>query len=188
MEPLYRNKLSSPRLELRVLKPAQADLVLDYYQLNKLFLKKWSAEREASFYTITEQQNQLAADLTSIRRGQLYRVWIFKKADPAKVIGSISFSNIVRGCFHSCFLGYQLSQSEVKQGYMTEALKTAINYAFSDLRLHRIEANIMPENKASLRVVEKLGFYCEGLAKNYLKINGSWQDHLHLVLLNHNVE
>jgi [ribosomal protein S5]-alanine N-acetyltransferase len=58
---------------------------------------------------------------------------------------------------------------------------------FQELGLHRIEANIMPKNKRSLRVVEKLGFYNEGLAYKYLKINGKWEDHIHMVLLNDKV-
>ncbi|HZK24550.1 MAG TPA: GNAT family N-acetyltransferase [Oscillospiraceae bacterium] len=88
----------------------------------------------------------------------------------------------MRGAFQSCHLGYKLSEAQINQGLLTEALAEVINYAFTELRLHRIEANIMPGNKRSLWVVEKLGFYYEGLAKKYLKINGSWEDHIHLVL------
>ncbi|WP_330651588.1 GNAT family N-acetyltransferase [Tepidibacter aestuarii] len=67
---------------------------------------------------------------------------------------------------------------------MSEAIKKGIDIIFNQYKLHRIEANIMPKNKASLRVVEKLGFYNEGLALKYLKINGKWEDHIHMVLLN----
>jgi len=65
---------------------------------------------------------------------------------------------------------------------MTEALQEAIAFLFEEWKLHRIEANINPDNQASLRVVEKLGFYNEGLAKKYLKINGKWEDHIHKLL------
>ncbi len=58
---------------------------------------------------------------------------------------------------------------------------------FDEEGLHRIEANIMPKNSASMKVVKKLGFYDEGLAYQYLKINGTWEDHIHMVLLNPNV-
>ncbi|EOD01178.1 Ribosomal-protein-S5p-alanine acetyltransferase [Caldisalinibacter kiritimatiensis] len=71
---------------------------------------------------------------------------------------------------------------------MTEALKMGIDIAFNELKLHRIEANIMPKNEASLRIVKKLGFYEEGVAKKYLKINGKWEDHIHMVLLNEDIE
>lgn len=71
---------------------------------------------------------------------------------------------------------------------MTEALKKGIETAFGPLGLHRIEANIMPKNKASLRVAEKLDFKNEGLSTKYLKINGVWEDHIHMVLLNEEIE
>ena len=91
------------------------------------------------------------------------------------------------GAFLSCYLGYKLDKDEINKGYMTEAVKKGVEVVFNELGLHRIEANIMPRNKASLRVVEKLGFYNEGLAYKYLKINGKWEDHIHMVLLNENL-
>lgn len=71
---------------------------------------------------------------------------------------------------------------------MTEAVEAVVNHAFQELHLHRIEANIMPRNRASLRVVEKLGFRNEGVSREYLKINGKWEDHIHMVLLNEEME
>ena len=100
------------------------------------------------------------------------------------VIGDLTFNNIVRGAFQSCHLGYKIDGRQLNQGFMTEALRCAIAYVFSELKLHRIEANIMPRNARSRRVVEKLGFVQEGLARKYLKINGAWEDHFHYVLLN----
>lgn len=75
-----------------------------------------------------------------------------------------------------------------KPGLHDGSLARVIRYAFDELRLHRIEANIMPRNSASLKMVEKLGFSSEGLARKYLKINGIWEDHIHMVLLNEAVE
>ena len=103
------------------------------------------------------------------------------------VIGSIVLNNIIRGAFHSCHLGYKMDQFNINKGYLTEGLKIVIEYAFNVLKLHRIEANIMPHNSPSLRVVEKL-VYHEGLAKKYLNINESWEDHIHMVLLNESLE
>jgi [ribosomal protein S5]-alanine N-acetyltransferase len=90
----------------------------------------------------------------------------------------------MRGAFLSCFLGYKLDGQEINQGYMTEALKKGTEIMFQDFGLHRIEANIMPKNIRSLRVAEKAGFYNEGLSRKYLNINGKWEDHIHMVLLN----
>jgi len=68
------------------------------------------------------------------------------------------------------------------------ALKSGVKFIFNTVGLHRIEANIMPRNISSLKVVEKLGFQNEGLSPNYLKINAMWEDHLHMVLRNENLE
>jgi ribosomal-protein-alanine N-acetyltransferase len=107
--------------------------------------------------------------------------------DPDRIIGTVGFNNIVKGAFLSCHLGYKLDKDEINKGYITEAIQKGIDIVFNELGLHRIEANILPENKRSLRVVEKLGFYNEGLAYKYLKINGKWEDHIHMVLLNDRV-
>jgi ribosomal-protein-alanine N-acetyltransferase len=179
--------LKSKRLILRVIDETYADKVVDYFKRNKEFLEGWEPKRKKEFYTLKYQRNQLLNDLTSMNEGNMLKLWIFPKSDD-KIIGSIAFNNIVRGCFQSCYLSYRLDKDEVNKGYMTEALKESIDFLFKEFRLHRIEANIIPENKASLRVVEKLGFHKEGLAKKYLKINGKWKDHLRMVLLNEDVE
>ncbi|OPJ57250.1 GNAT family N-acetyltransferase [Alkalithermobacter paradoxus] len=84
-------------------------------------------------------------------------------------------------------IGYSLDKDEINKGYITEAIKKGIDIMFNEFGIHRIEANIMPKNKRSLRVVEKLGFYNEGLAYKYLNMNGKWEDHIHMVLLNDNM-
>ncbi len=71
---------------------------------------------------------------------------------------------------------------------MTEAVRKGITVMFENYGLHRVEANIMPKNQRSLKVVEKLGFHNEGLALKYLKINGKWEDHIHMVLLNKSMD
>jgi [ribosomal protein S5]-alanine N-acetyltransferase len=175
------------RLILKVLDNTYTQLVLDYYYKNKTFLEQWEPLRNKDFYTKEYHEYQLHNELINIENGNSLRLWIFKKNDNTNVIGSVGFSNIVRGAFLSCHLGYKLDNDEVNKGYMTEAIQKGIDIMFNDFGLHRIEANIMPKNKASLRVVEKLGFYNEGLAYKYLKINGKWEDHIHMVLLNDNV-
>jgi len=181
---IMRTVYETERLLLKVLDKTYASLVLDYFLRNKAFLEKWEILRDSEFYTKEYQERQLDNDLNEIEKGSLMKLWIFKKEDKSTIIGSIAFSNIIRGPFLSCFLGYRLDKDQVNKGYMTEAIRKGISIVFNDLKLHRIEANIMPKNKQSLRVVEKLGFYNEGLAYKYLKINGKWEDHIHMVLLN----
>ncbi len=175
------------RLQLKVLDESYAEIVLDYNIRNKMFLKQWDPIRGEEFYTKKYHVDQLHKDILGIENGSSLRLWIFKKEDNSRTIGTISFSNIVRGGFLSCILGYKLDRDEINKGYMTEAVKKGIDIMFNEYGLHRIEGNIIPRNVQSLRVVEKLGFYNEGLAYKYLKINGKWEDHIHMVLLNENL-
>nr|WP_300003510.1 GNAT family N-acetyltransferase [Tissierella sp.] len=174
------------RLILKILDKSYAGLVLEYYIRNKDFLNDWEPSKNEELYTTIYHEEQLHRELIDIENHNSLRLWIFKK-DEAKIIGCVSFSNIIRGAFMSCHLGYKLDKDEINKGYMTEAIKKAIDIIFNEWGLHRIEANIMPRNIPSLKVAEKLEFYNEGLAYKYLKINGNWEDHIHMVLLNEKV-
>lgn len=90
----------------------------------------------------------------------------------------------MRGAFQSCFLGYKLDGALCGRGYMTQAVEACTRFAFGPAALHRVEANVMPRNTASLRVLKKCGYRPEGLARRYLRINGAWEDHIHMVRLN----
>ncbi len=181
--------LETDRLLLKVVDAHCAKQVLEYYRRNQQFLEQWEPVRDEEFYTLRSQQESLASDLDKMQSGTLFRVWLFKKTDGlSQTIGCIGLNNIVRGAFQSCHLGYKLDGAEINRGYMSEALQAVIQYAFTVLQLHRIEANIIPRNLRSLRVIQKLGFYNEGLAKKYLRINGKWEDHIHMVLLNEAME
>jgi [ribosomal protein S5]-alanine N-acetyltransferase len=175
------------RLILKVLDKSYANIVLEYHINNKQFLEAWEPIKDDEFYNLEYQEDSLEMDLIKIKNNSMVKFWIFKKDEPNKVIGSVGFSNIVRGAFLSCHLGYRLDRNEINKGFMTEATKKGIDIMFNEFQLHRIEANIMPKNLCSLKVVEKLGFYHEGLAKKYLKINNVWEDHIHMVLLNENL-
>lgn len=176
------------RLLLKVVDKSYAEMVVDYYLRNKSFLEAWEPVRNEEFYTKQYHEEQLDKELTEIKNNNSFRLWVFKKEDDSKIIGSIAFTNIVRGTFLSTYLGYRSDKDEINKGYITEAIQKGIEIIFDEYRLHRIEANIMPKNKMSLKVVEKLGFYNEGLSYKYLKINGIWEDHIHMVLLNNNIK
>jgi ribosomal-protein-alanine N-acetyltransferase len=175
------------RLILKVIDESYADKVLDYYKRNSDFLGEWEPIRDESFYEEEYHKKQLQNDTLNIENGNMLRLWIVSKDDKNKIIGTVSFNNIVRGAFLSCHLGYKVDKDEINKGYASEAINKGIEIIFSEYKLHRIEANIMPKNKASMKVVEKLGFYNEGLAYKYLKIHGQWEDHIHMVLLNDNL-
>ncbi len=172
------------RLLLKRLKRKDAVLVLDYINTNKDFLKEWETDRTDEYYTLAHQKKLLRSDNKRCKEGLMLRLWIFKKDNPHRVIGTIALDNIIRGPFLSSFLGYRLDKDNLNQGYITEALQEVIRIAFHEMGLHRLEANIMPRNARSLRIVEKLNFANEGISREYLKINGKWEDHMHMVLLN----
>lgn len=179
-----QSSYETERLILRIPDKAYAEVLLAYYLKNKAFLDEWEPLKKDEFYTIEYQEKQLENELESVRNGSSLRLFIFRKDDSSRIIGSVAFNNIVRGAFLSCHLGYKLDNDEINKGYITEAIQKGIEIMFNEYKLHRIEANIMPKNKRSLRVVEKLGFYNEGLSYKYLNINGKWEDHIHMVLLN----
>ncbi|MDA1195371.1 MAG: GNAT family protein [Planctomycetota bacterium] len=98
-------------------------------------------------------------------------------ADDDQPRGMLNFNEIVRGLFQSAYLGYWIGAAYARQGLMGEALALALRYAFGPLGLHRVEANIQPENEASIALVRRAGFVREGFSKRYLKIGGVWCDH-----------
>jgi [ribosomal protein S5]-alanine N-acetyltransferase len=178
--------LHSDRLALRTIDQTFAARCLDYVVRNREFFEAWNPAVDKTFYTLAFQENRLRLERELRSQDRAVRLWLFRREDRAfeRIVGDLAFSNIVRGAFQSCHLGYKIDGAEGSHGLMTEALARAITFAFEKLKLHRIEANIMPRNARSIRVVEKLGFVNEGLSRKYLKIAGVWEDHLHYVLLN----
>ncbi|MEM7036242.1 MAG: GNAT family N-acetyltransferase [Bacteroidota bacterium] len=108
---------------------------------------------------------------------------LFSKSDPEHILGEVQFSNIIRGVFQSCSVGYAVDEALAGQGYMTEALRRGIGWMFREEQLHRVEANIISRNRPSVALVERLGFEEEGRSRRFLKIAGIWQDHLRFAVL-----
>ncbi len=113
---------------------------------------------------------------TEMRQGGTHSFLIFRTADDA-LLGGITLSNLRRGVAQTATLGYWIGAVHARQGYVTEALGAVLEFAFRRLGLHRIEAACLPHNEASRRLLLKCGFQEEGFAREYLRINGSWQDH-----------
>jgi ribosomal-protein-alanine N-acetyltransferase len=112
------------------------------------------------------------------QRGDLaYAFFIFAKEDNS-LLGGLTLANIRRGCAQSASLGYWMGARHSNKGHMTAAVRALIPFAFGALKLHRIEAACIPANIASIRLLEKNGFRREGFARQYLCIDGVWQDHL----------
>ncbi|NAR77670.1 GNAT family N-acetyltransferase [Acinetobacter haemolyticus] len=103
------------------------------------------------------------------------------------IVGTFNISNIIRGHFHSAFLGYEAFYPYIGQGYMRHGLQLVLHEAFQILNLHRLEANIQPENSPSIRLVAGAGFVKEGFSRQYLRVGGKeWKDHERWAILNSN--
>lgn len=172
------------RLVIREAAAVTARELADFHRRNREFMKVYAPAREDAYYTEAFWQEELRQQLAEEAEDRSHRVYLYRKAEPETLCGYVALSNIVRRAFQSCFMGYQMDECRVDQGYMTEAVTQVVRIAFQELRLHRIEANIMPWNKRSLRVAEKCGFVSEGVSRAYLRINGKWEDHVHMVRLN----
>lgn len=166
---------SNPRLKKQV---------LAYYKENVSFLQPTEPKYPIDFLELSTQKQILKQDWQRFQHRTGVRYWIFEKDNLNQIIGLVGINNIIMGALQSGFVAYKCHKVEVNKGYVSEALEKLIFIAFHDLGLHRIEANILPRNAPSLRVAEKLHFQNEGIAKEYLKINGKWEDHVHMVLLN----
>lgn len=184
---MIQKQYQSNRLILIQSTPDLAPEVCEYYIRNKNFFKQYDRVKDPEFFSIEFQEKQLANDRKKCEKTEIsgLRFWIIPKGEK-RIIGMAALNGIVYEVFYSSFLSYKLDQDEVNRGYMTEALEVVIQIAFNELRLHRLEANMMPWNLPSARVAEKLGFCREGYSKEYLYINGRWEDHVRMVLLNHN--
>ena len=111
------------------------------------------------------------------RNDLAYAFFIFRKRDDV-LLGGLTLANIRRGCAQAASLGYWIGAPYARQGHMTAAVNAIVPFAFATLKLHRVEAACIPANVASIRLLEKTGFKREGFARQYLCINGVWQDHL----------
>ncbi len=103
--------------------------------------------------------------------------------DDGALAGVINFSEIVRGAFHSAYVGYYAFVQLAGDGYMTEGFSLALDFAFRRLALHRVEANVQPANRRSIALVSRLGFEREGYSRRYVKISGRWRDHVRFAML-----
>ena len=154
-----------------------------YYAENRRQLAPWEPARPEAYHSEEAWQQRIIEFEREATAGASVR-FVAVDLDGIEIIGTCNFSNIVRGAFQACHLGYSIAEKHQGVGLMTEILAVTIKHVFDELGLHRIMANYMPENVASARVLEKLGFEQEGYAKSYLLIAGQWRDHVLTARLN----
>ena len=176
-------RLYSERLQVRLLEPHEKDLMVRFRDENRDYLKPWEPLRRPDFFTEGFWEIQLRLTLRNFREGASAGFVLLSPFED-EVLGVCNYTNIVRGTFQSCQLGYALAEKHQHKGLMFEALSMTNQYMFDDLGLHRIMAGYLPHNGRSGKLLDRLGFEKEGLARKYLKINGRWEDHLLTSLIN----
>jgi ribosomal-protein-alanine N-acetyltransferase len=132
--------------------------------------------------TAPTDPERFASYLADARRTDFEAMLVCREEDSA-IVGFFNLSQITRGLLQSAYLGYAVGKSYAGDGYMREGLELVLRHAFVTLRLHRVEANIQPGNKASIALARGAGFRREGFSPRYLKIGGRWRDHERWALL-----
>ncbi len=170
-------RIETERYVLQLITPEYASALLEYYLRNRKHLEPWEPERGESYYTLPTMKIQAQQSLDDFRSGSALRFLALDK-NTEHPIATCYFSNIVQGVFQACHIGYTVDAQHEGQGVMREVVEAGIDYMFTKVGLHRIMANYLPRNVRSQRLLESLGFEKEGLARDYLKICGQWEDHV----------
>lgn len=177
-------QLETPRLVVRLAGAADVPSIVGFYRANRDRLQPFEPERPPYFYETEFWLGQVRRNVEDCASDRALRLFLFPKESPDRVIGNVGFGNVVRGVGQYCTLGYSIDREFEGQGYMSEALRSAIDFHFHSLRFHRIEANYMPHNARSGLLLRRLGFVVEGYSRDYLRINGRWEDHIRSALSN----
>lgn len=187
MRPSYLSSLprfETERLVVRLAADEDVPAIVRYFDENREHLRPFDPVRPPSFFEPRFWQAQVKHSVTEYLGDRSMRLFLFRPEPAGEVIGTANFTRFERGVAQSCTLGYGLGAAAQGHGYMQEALRPAIEFVFRSLRLHRIEANYMPHNRRSGNVLRRLGFVVEGYARDYLLIDGRWEDHVLTSLVN----
>ncbi len=178
-------RIETDRLLLRVPGPEDAEAMAAYVIRNRDHLGPWEPRRDDGYFTEAFWRRRLAETRRQALAGTTLTLVLQPRDAPLpRILGQITFSGITRGPFHAAYLGYGIDREAEGRGLMAEALGAALEHAFENLGLHRVMANHVPENDRSARLLERLGFVREGLAPDYLRIDGEWRDHVLTALVN----
>jgi [ribosomal protein S5]-alanine N-acetyltransferase len=169
-----------------MLEQPDAKEALRYYKENDAHLAPFSPLWPEDFFTLDFWHKQVERNIEEAYTDKSLRLFVFEKGDNKRVIASIGFGGFLRNAANFCYLGYGLARDKQGLGYMTESIPAAIQFVFNDLNMHRIMANYMPTNERSGKLLKRLGFTVEGYARDYLFLNGKWQDHILTSLTNPN--
>lgn len=151
-----------------------------FHVRNDAHFTSTSPRRPSQFYTAAFWAEAIARSESDFREDRRVALNVFQGSD---IVAMVNLMNIVRGALRGCDLGYGVDAAHQGTGLMFWAVQRALDYAFSGLGLHRVQANHLPENQRSARLLSRLGFKREGYAERFLLIDGLWRDHVLNALL-----
>lgn len=178
-------KLTSERLTLMLLQPSEAELPRKYFLKNREHLSSSMPRLDEEFFELSYWTKKLETNIQEYQVSNSIRFFILPKENN-KVIGTCNFTEFIGGVYQGCFLGYGIDKDYQGQGLMTEALRIAIDFTFEKTNIHKINANYMPSNLGSEKVLAKLGFRKIGVAEKELYLSGEWRDHIETRKINPN--
>lgn len=170
------------RVGIRPLRMRDAGAWSELRLRNEAWLAPWDGRPPDASESTWQERNSPTAYGVALRvyrrEARLGRCLPFGVVLDGELVGQVTVSSVVRGALQSASVGYWVSEQVAGQGVMTAALALVVDHCFGPVGLHRVEADIRPENGPSRRVVDKLGFREEGYRPKFLFIDGEWRDHL----------
>ena len=171
-------RLTTAQLVIEPMASKHAPLLAEFFRRNDAHLRPWDPPRPRRIAEVDFWEAEALRAEDDGRAGAVARWLLLPRDAPPRLIGRVNYTQIVRGPFQSCMLGYAIDVEYQGRGLMFEALMCTLTHIFETLRLHRVQANYLPENHRSAKLLQRLGFRVEGLANEYLFINGAWRDHV----------
>lgn len=162
---------------IRLVTADDAKALQQFHLHNSEHLMPWEPLRPEGFHSLKAWQERLFARVAE-QEAELGAYFIALDPHSDEIIACCSLTNIVRGAFQACYMGYSIAANYQGKGLMHQMCQQVTDYAFEMLKLNRVMANYMPNNSRSAVLLERLGFAEEGRAKKYLCINGRFEDHI----------
>ncbi len=175
-------QLDGPRVMLRPPVRTDEKQWIAIREESRDFLEFWEPTWPSDATTPAAFRRRLKKFTSDWRDGATYTFLIFRRGDE-ELLGGITLSNVRRGVAQSASIGYWMGKPHARNGYMAETIQLTLDFSFDTLGLHRVEAACLPSNTPSRNLLLKSGFIQEGFARRYLRINGTWQDHVSFAIL-----
>lgn len=170
-------KLVGQRVSLTVPDPQEAERACDFVKRNRQHLASTNSAVPPDYFGVEFWRRRLRQGVEDLMQDRALRLFLLHP-EGGGFIGAVNYTQIFRGAFQACYLGYSIDAEFEGLGLMSDALRTSLGYVFEELRLHRVMANHLPENLRSARLLQRVGFQVEGRASDYLFVNGAWREHV----------